>query len=109
VDLFSNCWPGNWGSTPVCSASRRAAKPDASGDYLIAPNEGSSLDGFAEVHTFYHLNQMHDWFKAAGFDGLDILMPVAVNFTLDPYGLSCNAGYGESTILVGLCDMGSGR
>ncbi|HEY3450206.1 MAG TPA: hypothetical protein VGK67_27880 [Myxococcales bacterium] len=102
VDMYSNCTPGQ-----DCSAADRKAKPDLGGDYLIAPNEGSLSDGFAEVHTFFHINQMHDWFAATGFTGLDFAMPVAVNYAPVPdyYGMSCNAGYGDSAIMVGLCNL----
>ena len=102
VDLYSNCSPGS------CASSSRAATPDGNGDYYIAPNEGSPSDGFAEVHTFYHLNQMHDRFAAMGFRGLDFQMRVAVNFALNSFGgEQCNATYyfNDSTILVGLCNL----
>lgn len=104
IDLYSDCTPASMGGYG-CAPTDRVAKPDANGDYFLLPKEGSTSDGFAEVHTFFHLNQMHDWFKSTGFDGLDhISMPVAVNYTQD-YQMSCNAGYAESAIIVGLCNL----
>ncbi|MGC4122968.1 MAG: M4 family metallopeptidase [Myxococcales bacterium] len=103
VEMYSNCMPPNM-SQANCSASNRVAKPDTNGDYLFTPNEGSTRDAFAEVHTYYHLNQMHDWFAADGFTGLDFPMKVAVNYTQD-FMMSCNAGYSDDAIVVGLCNL----
>jgi uncharacterized protein (TIGR03382 family) len=58
------------------------------------------------VHTYYHLNQMHDYFKTTdGFAGLDYAMPAAVNYTNASQGMNCNAAYANRTIMVGLCDV----
>ncbi|MBI5547119.1 MAG: hypothetical protein HY901_24830, partial [Deltaproteobacteria bacterium] len=105
VQMFSDCIPAAMGGD--CGPSDRVSLADSNGDYLIAPNEGSVSDGFAEVHTYHHLEQMHAWFKANNFNGLDFVMDVGVNYANDNWGtgMNCNAGYGENAIIVGLCDL----
>ncbi len=105
VDLYSNCMPGD-----DCSASNKKARATG-GNFLIAPNEGSSSDGFAEVHAYYAIDRLHAWFKSVNnFNGLDFSLPIGVNYT-DPYnqGYDCNAGYGQGSIIVGLCPIGGGQ
>jgi Zn-dependent metalloprotease len=102
--MYSDCTPNStMGGPGDCAAADKKAKP-TNGDYLITPNEGSAADAFAEVHTYYHINQIHSWYKAANFNALDLQMPIAVNYTQDP-NQACNAGYMGNGILVGLCDL----
>jgi hypothetical protein len=44
-----------------CLASAPHAAPDATGDYLFVQDPGSLEDPSAEVHVYYHVDQMSTW------------------------------------------------
>jgi len=75
---------GYSGGTLVCS---RYAVPDAAtGNYLDVPDEPSFIDGFSEVHAYYHVDLFHRWLASSfGFarKGATQQIKVAVNFNYE--------------------------
>lgn len=80
------------GCAPVGNAT-----PDAEGNFLYAPVEGSFEDAFAEVNAYYHGNLAAAFFRTAhGFTwrcGASSTMEVLVNYSDGPGALYDNAAY----------------
>jgi Zn-dependent metalloprotease len=98
VDVYSNCRPGF-----SCADEKRLAKADASRDFLYQPAEPDENDPFSEVMAYYHINRAHDWFKSHSLDTMDWVAVTAVNATSFLLGMTCNAGYTDRTVIVGMC------
>ncbi|MBI5525398.1 MAG: hypothetical protein HY897_03620 [Deltaproteobacteria bacterium] len=98
ADVFSNCRPGF-----SCADEKRLSKADANGDFLYSPAEPDENDPFAEGMAYFHMNRAHDWFKSLGLDTMDFTAKTAVNATSLLLGMTCNAGYTDRVVMVGMC------
>lgn len=102
VDVYSNCEPERG-----CDEQRRYALGDQNGDFMFEPDETKSLDPFAEVMAYYHINRLYSWFVDSQIDFSPFSVRAVVNFSgvgseYDEY-FQCNAFYSNRAIIVGLC------
>ncbi|MCX7945019.1 MAG: hypothetical protein N2746_10980 [Deltaproteobacteria bacterium] len=102
TDVFSDCDP-----TTNCDLSKRLAKPDSEGNYLFSPDESDSLDPFAEVMAYFHLNRIYRWFVESGLNFNPFTVTTVVNFLgvgseYDQF-FQCNGFYLERQVVLGFC------
>ena len=58
----SSCTDFESGWNNTCNAKERYALADADGNFLFEPDAPSTVDPFAEVQMYYHLDLVSDWF-----------------------------------------------